>query len=82
MKYAIVYKPTDEYISFFEDGKAILFTDSEEKAQEELNEILFTDGGVDDGNEDDFAIEVVDIDTNGGEYVTDDNFFVSKAVIK
>lgn len=81
MKYAIVYEPTNEYVSFFDNGKAILFTDSEEKAQEELAEILVSDGGVDEHPED-FIIELVDADTDGGEFVTKDDYFVSKDLIK
>ena len=80
-KYAIVYEPTNEYVSFFDNGKAILFTDSEEKAQEELAEILVSDGGVDEHPED-FIIELVDVDTDGGEFVTKDDYFVSKNLIK
>lgn len=81
LKYAIVYEPTNEYVSFFDNGKAILFTDSEEKAQEELAEILVSDGGVDEHPED-FIIELVDVDTDGGEFVTKDDYFVSKDLIK
>ena len=81
MRYAIVYKRTGEYVSFFEDGKAILFTDSEEKAQEELNDILFADGGYDD-NVKDFSIEIVDFDTDGGEFVKEGDVFVDRSLIK
>lgn len=81
MKYAIVYKPTNEYVSFFEDGKAVLFTNDEKEIQKELHNLLFSDSGY-DGDVDDFDIELVDVNTNGGELVTDDNIFVSKAVIE
>lgn len=81
MKYAIVYKPTNEYVSFFEDGKAVLFTNDEKEIQKELHNLLFSGSGY-NGDVDDFDIELVDINTNGGELVTDDNVFVSKAVIK
>lgn len=81
MKYAIVYKPTNEYVSFFEDGKAVLFTNDEKEIQKELHDLLFS-GGNYDGDVDDFDIELVDVNTRGGEFVTDDNMFVSKAVIE
>lgn len=81
MKYAIVYKPTNEYVSFFEDGKAVLFTNDEKEIQKELHDLLFSDGGY-DGDIDDFDIELVDVNTRGGEFVTDGNMFVSKALIE
>lgn len=80
MKYAIVYKPTNEYVSFFEDGKAVLFTNDEKEIQKELHDLLLADGSY--NNVDDFDIELVDVNTRGGEFVTDDNMFVSKAVIE
>lgn len=80
LKYAIVYKPTNEYVSFFEDGKAVLFTNDEKEIQKELHDLLLADGSY--NNIDDFDIELVDVNTRGGEFVTDDNMFVSKAVIE
>lgn len=81
MKYAIVYNPTNEYVSFFDNGKAVLFTDDEDKIQSELEDVLYSDGGY-DGNKEDFSIEVVDFDTDGNDFVKDDNIFVSKSLIK
>ena len=40
-----------------------------------------SDGGVDEHPED-FIIELVDVDTDGGEFVTKDDYFVSKDLIK
>lgn len=81
MKFAIKYNPTNEYVSFFDKGKAVLFTNDENKIQSELNDILYSDGGY-DGNEEDFSIEVVDFDTNGGEFVKEDDIFVSQSLVK
>lgn len=87
MKYAILYKPTDEYIAFFEDGKTVLFTNNESKARDELADLLFTDGGY-DGPSNDFQVVMVDADTDGNEYIVkkdaidgSDNIFVSRSSV-
>lgn len=78
MKYGILYKPTNEYV-VLDDNK--LFTDSIEEVENELNNLLFTDGGY-DGLEDDFSIDVVNTDSNGSEFVKDNTIFVAKSLIK
>lgn len=80
-KYGIIYKPTKEYVSFYDNGKAVLFTSSEAKVNEELFNLLYTDGGY-DGNFEDFTIVVVDTETNGSEFVKEDNIFVSKSLVE
>ena len=87
MKYAILYKPTDEYVTFYDNGKAVLFTDSENKIREELADILFSDGGY-DNLPDDFQIVMVESNTDGNEYIIEkqaiDNssgIFVSRSTV-
>lgn len=86
MKYGILFKPTNEFVSFNDEkGKAILFTDDEKLVQKSLFDLVYADGGY-DGSESDFALEAVEYDTDGSEYLdnTDNKevAFVAKSLIK
>lgn len=83
MKYGIIFTPTNEYVSFYDDdnNKYILFTEDINKVKQALNDILIGDAGY-DGPFDDFSIKTKDIDTDGSEYISnDDSYFVSADVI-
>lgn len=79
-KYGIMFKPTNEYVSFYKDGKAVLFTPSENEINEELFNLLYTDGGY-DGDPNDFSIVTVDTEKDGNELVKEDNIFVEKYIV-
>lgn len=82
MKYAIVFKPTNEYVEVYKDNKPVLFLDTEEDAISSLYELLYMDGGY-DGDIKDFSIESVISDTDGSEYIKDnDTIFYPKNIIK
>lgn len=83
-KYGILFLPTEEWISFYdnEKSKEILFSDNLDKVKSAMFDILYTDGGY-DGNPDDFSIRTKDVDKNfdGKELVTDKSVFVDSDVV-
>lgn len=83
-KYGILYLPTKEWISFYdnEKSKEILFSDNLDKVKSAMFDILYTDGGY-DGNPDDFSIRTKDVDKNfdGKELVTDKSVFVDSDIV-
>lgn len=77
MKLGIMYNPTNEYISFWDGNKNVLFTENEDLAQKTMNHITSQDN-----NTNDFSFVSVDYDTDGSDYTKGDNaVFVSASLL-
>mgnify|MGYP006935835134 CR=1 FL=1 len=82
MNLGILYKPTNEYVSFAdENGKIVLFTKDEAVINNAFNELLLADGGADDES-DNFSIVSVDYPGDGNQYTNnEETVFVSASLV-
>lgn len=77
MKLGIMYNPTNEYISFLDGNKNILFTENENIVQDTMS--MLTSQG---NNSNDFSFVSVDYDTDGSDYTKGkDTVFVSASLL-
>lgn len=85
MNYGIAYTPTQEYITFInKDGKTVLFDKDKQFVIDSIIDIMMSDGGIDDIDKTkDIVLIAVNTDTDGSEFITDDDeFFVDKQKVK
>ena len=81
--YGILYKPTNEYVAFYdaEKKKDVLFSENPDIVERAMFDVVFADGGSDTDPKD-FDFAVVRSDSDKSELLNEDNLgFVSATLI-
>lgn len=77
MNLGILYKPTNEYVSFKDGDKVVLFTKNEDIVNEALNILVQASEG-----DNDFALVSVDYPGDGNQYTDGEDFvYVSASLV-